>query len=433
MKISILSVFPTLYESFLQTSLIGRAQDKKLIHVNLDSFFSFVSPKERIDAPIFGPGAGMLIRPDVVERAVVDKEKQYGSAFKIFFSPQGQRLNQRKAQKIAQAFLEKKHLMLLPARYEGMDARVEEYYADEIISVGDFVMMSGDIAAMMLLESVVRLLPGVVGKQESIEEESFVGPFVEHPHYTVPVVWKGFEVPEIIRSGNHAAIEQWRTHQSAKKTVLEHFDWLRSCSTNKEQRAVAREYIPPHYCALLHSDVLIGKEKKEGTTSVTSIDIHDIARSAKTYNLKHFFIVTPLHDQQKIVQKLLDFWQVEGPRYNKKRFDAIKQVQLKGSLDEVCSQIASIEGEAPLVIATSAREMAHDRVISFYDQEKVWSCKKPVLFIFGTGNGLTEEKIKQADFLLRPIDSFSDFNHLSVRSATAIVLDRWLGINEKSA
>jgi hypothetical protein len=183
---------------------------------------------------------------------------------------------------------------------------------------------------------------------------------------------------------------------------------------------------------LLHTDVLISDDKKQGTTSVTSLDIHDIARSSKTYGIKGYFIVTPLLDQQRIVQRLLDFWMSDGVEYNASRHEAVKQVSVASNLDEVIASIEAIEGKKPLVVATSAREINHPQVISFYDQEKVWASERPILFIFGTGRGLTQERLERADFLLKPVKACTGYNHLSVRSAVAIVLDRWLGINEVS-
>ena len=237
-------------------------------------------------------------------------------------------------------------------------------------------------------------------------------------------------MPEVIRSGNHAAMNKWRLNQAARKTVLHHFDWLRTRNLDDKELQVAKKYIPNHYTALLHNDVLISDDKKPGTTSVTSLDIHDIARSSKTYGIKGYFIVTPLADQQRIVQRLLDFWMSDGVEYNVSRHEAVKQVSVVNKLDEVVAAIESIEGKKPVVIATSAREIGHPQVVSFYDQEKVWSLDRPVLFIFGTGRGLTEERLLASDFLLKPVKAFSDYNHLSVRSAVAVVLDRWLGINE---
>lgn len=430
MNISILTVFEKLYEPFIHTSLIGRAQEKGIVHIDVQSFFSYVQPKERIDAPTFGPGAGMLIRPDVVQKAVEDKERQYGTAFKIFFSPRGQKIDQRVFETIAARAQTCGHLMIIPARYEGMDARVEEEYADMTLSLGDFVIMGGDVPAMVLLEGVLRLIPHVVGKEESVQRESFSGPFVDFPSYTEPLEWKGKRVPDVLRSGNHAAIEKWRTEQAVQKTVFEHFSWLRAQQLTARDKQLAEQHIPHHYAALMHSDVLVGEARKPGFTSVTSIDIHDIARSSKTYGIKDFFIVTPLIDQQKMVSKMFDFWKKGiGAEYNRCRYDAIQLVQLVNSLSDVINHIEEKEGKKPVIIATSAQATDAQEIISYYDQHKVWRNDRPVLLIFGTGQGLSPEVIKQCDYLLLPIHGFSEFNHLSVRSAVAIILDRWVGIN----
>jgi tRNA (guanine37-N1)-methyltransferase len=432
MKVSILTVFPDLYNCFLQTSLVRRAQEADLIKIETHGFMSYVPPKQRIDSPTFGPSAGMLIRPDVVEQAIESCEKQDGKALKIFFSPQGKKLDQTLLQSLADRLQQQKHLMLIPARYEGMDARVEQYYADEMISLGDFVLMGGDIPAMMLLEGLMRLIPGVIGKQESIERESFRGPFVDHPEYTAPVDWKNMLVPDIVRSGHHAAIEAWRQEQAAERTVTSHFSWLRTAKMTVAERDLAKKYIPNHYAALMHADVMVRGSDQVGTTSVTSIDIHDIARSAKTYGLEQFFIVTPLRDQQHIVKTLLDFWQKgAGFEYNESRFEALKQVNLVESLDQVMQTIEEKEGKKPLLIVTSARAIGTIPTISYEDQAVVWAHKRPVLLIFGTGGGLAEELVQRCDYLLKPLKGFSSYNHLSVRSAAAVIFDRWLGINEK--
>lgn len=432
MKISILTVFPDIYTSFLQTSLVRKAQEADLVSIKTHGFMSQVAPKQRIDSPTFGPSAGMLIKPEVVEQAIEACEKQDGAALKIFFSPHGKKLDQPLLQSLADRLQATKHLMLIPARYEGMDARVEEYYADEIISVGDFVLMGGDLPAMILLEGLMRLMPGVIGKQESIERESFRGPFVDHPEYTAPVEWKGMTVPEIVRSGHHAAIEAWRQEQAAERTVMAHFAWLRTAPMTPAERDLAKKYIPNHYAALMHDNVMVRGSEQEGTTSVTSIDIHDIARSSKTYGLEQFFIVTPLRDQQHIVKTLLDFWQKgAGFEYNASRFEAVKQVSLVDSLDQVIAAIEEKEGKKPLLIVTSARQIGTIPTISYDDQAEVWAHKRPVLLIFGTGGGLSEALVQRCDYLLKPIKGFSSYNHLSVRSAAAIIFDRWLGLNEK--
>ncbi len=431
MNISVVTVFKELYEPFLHTSLIKRAQEKKLLSIQTTSFFDYVNPKERIDASTFGPGAGMLIKPVVVEKAIDSLEQRHGRAFKIFFSPQGKQLNQPLLKKIATKAQEVGHLMLISARYEGMDARVEQRYADMTVSVGDFVLMGGDIPAMMLMEGMLRLIPGVVGKQESVEHESFSGPFFDYPEYTEPVEWQGMKVPDIVRSGNHAEIEKWRMNKAAQKTVLNNFDWLRSSALTDTQKNCAASYIPPHYVVLMHNDVLVGSQNQMGATSVMSIDIHDIARSARTYGLKQFFMVTSLVDQQTIIKKFLSFWKEGGGvTYNKKRHEAMSDVTVVDTLDQVVAAIQKKEGKKPLLVATSART-APGEPITFYDQQKVWAHDRPVVLVLGTGQGLSTQLIDRCDYTLNPIHGFSEFNHLSVRSAAAIIMDRWLGINEQ--
>lgn len=432
MKISILTLFPEMYRHFLETSLVHRAQERGDLTCEVKSLFEFCAPKERADGPIFGHGPGLLIRSEVVERAVTAQELKTGSAFKIFFSPQGKKLDQALLKELHEKIEARGgHCILLPARYEGMDARIEEEYADAVISIGDYVLMGGDLPAMVFLEGLVRYVPGVVGRQESVADDSFSGPFVDYPHYTAPVVWRGREVPEVIRSGNHAAQQEWQRNWAAEATVTGHFDWIRSYPLNDTDRDCAARFIPPHYAALMHTEVTL-PGGVVGTSSVTSIDIHDIARSARSYGLKNYFVVTPLEDQKKIVQKLLSFWQEgAGVAYNPSRHEAVVRARHADGLREVIAEIEQIEGVRPVIIVTSARPLAHKQIITYHDQEMVWRQKRPVLLLFGTAQGLAPSVVEQCDFVLCPIRGFSRFNHLSVRSAAAVVFDRWLGINEK--
>jgi tRNA (guanine37-N1)-methyltransferase len=433
MKISVVTLFPELYGPFLDTSLIKRARERGDLSCDIVSLFSVCAPKERADGPTFGHGPGLLLRPEVVERAVTAQESAHGKALKIFFSPQGATLDQYLVHRLYERIMATGgHCMLLPARYEGMDARVEEEYADELISVGDFVLMGGDLPAMMLMEALLRFVPGLVGKQESVDQDSFMGPFVDYPEYTAPVTWHGREVPEVIRSGNHAAMQEWRRDQAARRTVERHFSWLRSHELSKQEKALAERHIPPHYAVLMHDNVLV-QDGVEGTSSVTSIDIHDIARSAKTYGLKNYFVVTPLADQQEIVKTLLGFWQQgAGVTYNPSRHEAVSAAVLASTLDGVIAQIEQIEGKKPILLGTSAREVVENRNSTYYEQEMVWREKRPVLIIFGTAQGLGPSVLQRCEYVLGPIEGFSSFNHLSVRSAAAVIFDRWLGINKKT-
>lgn len=450
MKISIITVFPEIYESFFKVSLISRAIKKDLVTFHLVRFSDLCEPKGRIDQPTCGHGVGMIIKPEVVQKAIETCENKWGNGFKIFFTPQGKKLNQRIFKKLANKFFslnikqqdangknkEKKfdHLILVCSRYEGIDARVEGYYADLLISIGDYVVMGGDLPAQVFLEGLLRFLPGVVGKQESVEKESFMSSFLDYPEYGLPAEWKNLKIPEVILSGNHALIERWREEQSVKKTIENRFDWFISSNPSKKDIELCRKNIPNHYVALMHSQVLV-KSDQIGNTSITSLDIHDISRSCATYGIENYFVVTKLEDQQKILNTFLDFWRSDdGKEYNLSRFEAVKRVLPAFDLDEVLKKIEEKEKKKPLIICTSARFSDQQNVpllIDYFSQSVVWKEKRPVLFVLGTGHGLSEHILKRSDFFLQPIKGLTDYNHLSVRSAAAIILDRWLGVNFK--
>lgn len=473
LTISILSVFPQLHEQFLGHSIIGKAQEKGLLRFNLVKFSDFVPVKSRIDEPICGPGAGMLIKPTVIQDALEQVISQYGPGFTVFFSPQGIKLNQPILKTLSNKLffttpslhsdklpepdttidpltlsLSKGglHLILICPRYEGMDARVEATYADLVVSIGDYVLMGGDLPAQVFLEGLLRYYPGVVGKSESVEEDSFSGPFLDHPAYGLPVSWQEQPIPEMVRSGNHEAIRQWRLDAACQQTLIKRFDWFTQAQPNTDARKRALKAIPPHYVVLMHDQIKIappgsrGTTSTEpcaiGTTSVTSIDVHDTARSCATYGIKNFFIVTPLIDQLAIVHKFLEFWQTEtGKQYNRKRYDAVSRVRTAVSLAAVCADIEAQTGKKPLIVTTSAKSLTdlelqdNPQEIDFFSQGEVWQHNRPVLFMFGTGQGLADQLITSSDYLLTPVTGITDYNHLSVRSAMAIVLDRWLGLN----
>jgi len=449
MKISIITVFPEFYENFINTSLIKRAQEKDLISFDFFKMSDFCEPKERIDEPVCGPGAGMIIKPEVIEKAIESCEKKHGEGIKIFFSPQGEKLTQRVLQNFYKKTFEEKsensteslsktpHIILICARYEGVDVRVEQFYADKIISIGDYVMMGGDLPAQVFLESFLRLIPEVVGKQESVEHESFSKSFFDYPEYGLPKLWKDIKIPEIVLSGNHGEIEKWRKTEACKKTVLNRFDWFRSSDPSQEDIKLCKKQIPNHYVALMHTDVILKDPKhpdgrRVGHSSVTSLDLHDIARSSATYGIKNVFMVSPVIDQRAIMNELLDFWKSDdGKKYNITRFQAVSRVVPIPSFQETIEFIEKEEGKKPLVITTSAKTHEHPNKIDYFSQGRVWSQDRPVLFIFGTAQGLCDKVIDESDFLLLPIEGMTNYAHLSVRSAVAIILDRWLGLNLK--
>lgn len=431
MKISFITLFPELYQPFLATSLLKRAQDKDLISFALYNLMDYADAGKRVDAPAYGPGSGMVLKPSVVERAFKDVYNcQDEKPYTIFFSPQGERVTQYTVKRLADLFQAKRTLVFCAGRYEGFDERTETYYADEVLSMGDYVVMGVDVPAMMLVEALMRYIPGVVGKSDSVDNDTFSGPFFDYPTYAEQVEWHGMRVPDIVRSGNHHLVDEWRKKQAIKKTVMYRFDWIRAHQLTQTDASAVSDVIPHHYIALCHTDVLVGKEKREGTTSVTSLDIHDIARSACTYGVRHFFIVTPLKDQQQVVNTLLAFWKEGiGETYNYHRYQALRTVTLLNSIDDVIERIRADEQKDPLVIATSAQQQNNnEKQIGYNNQGIVWRQQRPVLMLLGTGQGLSNERIDKCDYILDPVVGMSEFNHLSVRSAAAIILDRWLGL-----
>lgn len=182
------------------------------------------------------------------------------------------------------------------------------------------------------------------------------------------------------------------------------------------------------YVALIHYPIK-GKDGSIISTAVTNLDVHDIARTARTYNLKGYYIVTNLRAQQDMVSKMLKFWREGfGSRYNPSRAESLKLVKLKSYLEDVLEDIEILEGERPLIFFTSAKKREND--ISFEEGRRIiMETEKPVLILLGTGWGLPDEILEISDYVLEPIRAQSDFNHLSVRAAAAIIIDRLIGEN----
>lgn len=444
MKISIITVFPELHATFLDTSIIKLAKERSNITFNLIKLSDHCKPGQRIDTPTVGHGPGMVLKPEVVSKAIDSCIEQFGLGFTIFFSPHGKQLTQPLLRSLNKKListptdtkenqsLNTPHIILVPARYEGMDARIEEHYADFILSIGDYVLMGGDIPAQVFLEGLLRLVPGVLGNKNSLKSESFESPFLDHPEHGLPTIWNDREIPEVLSSGHHKKITDWREIASTKRTMLSRFDWFRTQLPSDDAINRAKKIIPNHYVALMHTDV-VTKEAHVGTTSVTSVDLHDISRSCATYDVANFFAVTPLIDQQSIINEFMGFWKGEkGSRRNPTRTNALSRLKVASNLQEVLDDIETQEGKKPILIATSAKDHTQSETISYHDQGKVWTEQRPVLILLGSGNGLNNAILEKSDYILLPIGGMTDYKHLSVRSAAGIILDRWLGLNPKS-
>jgi len=224
MKIDILTLFPEMFKGPFDTSMIKKAKDKSLVEINIHNLRAWSKDKHKsVDDRPYGGGKGMVIRVDVVDRALKNLQSSTIShqPLVILLSPQGKVFDQKKAQQLSKL----EHLILIAGHYEGFDERIREHLVDEEISIGDYVLTGGELPAMVVVDTVVRLLPGVL-EPEAKEHESFsltsnLKPptsLLDYPTYTRPETFRGWKVPEVLLSGNHAEIEKWRKKESEKKT-----------------------------------------------------------------------------------------------------------------------------------------------------------------------------------------------------------------------
>ena len=238
MRFDILTLFPEMFSSPFQESILAKAIEKGLIEVRTINIRDFALDKHRIvdDAP-YGGGQGMVMKVEPIARAIEQVKSEDPSVRTIYLTPEGKPLNQEMARQLSS----RSHLILLCGRYEGVDERVRELFVDEEISIGDYVLTGGELAAMVLIDAVSRLLPGVLGSDRSAEEDSFFGSLLEYPQYTRPASFRGYEVPEVLLSGNHQAISLWRRKEALRRTWMRRPDLLSKASLSEEDKKILEE------------------------------------------------------------------------------------------------------------------------------------------------------------------------------------------------
>lgn len=224
MKIDVLTLFPDMIRAILTESMLKRADDNKLIDFAIHQYRDYVSNKHRkVDDKPYGGGVGLLMRVEPVKNAMAVLKKE--DSHVIYFSPKGKKLDMKLVTNLAR----KKHIIMLCGHYEGFDQRIIDAYVDEEISIGDYVLTGGELPACVTIDALSRHIEGVLGKSASLDEESFNDDLLEYPHYTMPQNVDGMEVPEILLSGHHAKIEEWRyieafklTYERRKDLLLQH-------------------------------------------------------------------------------------------------------------------------------------------------------------------------------------------------------------------
>lgn len=233
MKIDVLSLFPEFIDSFINWSMINKAVNENKVKIGNINIRDFSENKHnKVDDYPFGGGPGMVMTPGPIFRAI-DSVKTSDSKV-IYLSPQGTLFNQKKAKEL----LKSNHLILLCGHYEGIDNRVVENYIDEEISIGDFVLTGGELPAMVLMDSIVRLIPGVLSSEDSFKEESHYDGLLEHPQYTRPRKFNGYSVPDVLLSGNHKNIDNWKKKKSIEMTLKKRPDLIDERNLSKQEKQI---------------------------------------------------------------------------------------------------------------------------------------------------------------------------------------------------
>ncbi len=237
MRIDILTLFPQIFELPFRIGIFQRAIDNKLIDVNIHNIRDYTLDKHHIadDYP-YGGGAGMVLKPEPIFRAVdiIKKKMDAGeeAPFVISLTPRGRLFSQA----IAQELSLKNHLILICGHYEGVDERVHQYLATDEISIGDYVLSGGEPAALVVVDAITRLIPGVLGSPDSLADDSHTNGLLEYPQYTRPAIFREWQVPEILLSGNHANIAEWRRRQSILRTLKRRPELLEKVKLNSKER-----------------------------------------------------------------------------------------------------------------------------------------------------------------------------------------------------
>lgn len=416
---------------------MGRARSSGLVDIALCNPRDQSTDRHKtVDDRPYGGGPGMVMLLDPLVRTLRALGHEFSpeaksteaaaapSPGRIFMmAPKGKPFTQDLARELSQ----EKNLTILCGRYEGFDARLESLFPIECVSMGDFVLNGGETAALAVLEATCRLLPGFMGHEESGEEESFSNGLLEYPHYTRPEVYENLVVPDILRSGDHARSAAWRRQEALRTTFALRPELLAQAPLSQDDmdamQSMERDKAGRNlYCALVHYPVL-DKEKKSLAVSLTNLDIHDIARSSCSYGLGGYYVVTPLDDQRRLLREIVGHWSDgAGAKSNPHRAEAFRLVHEAVNVDDAMAQIEQRTGQRPLLVATSARGAGTMSCSAL----RAALPEKPVLLLFGTSHGLAPALLEQCDAVLPPIRWHGGFNHLSVRSAVAIVMDRIL-------
>lgn len=415
MKISVITAFPELMRSYAASSVLGRAVSSGKLEVRIIDVRDFSHGAYRqIDDYCYGAGGMMLMAEPLAE--ALESASDGGKPYVVYPSPQGTHLHQELVEDLSR----KEHLAIVCGHYEGIDERFTQKYVDAEISLGDFVLTGGEMPAMAIIDAVSRLIPGVVGSASSVTEDSFYGGMLDTPHYTRPAEWRGEKVPEVLTGGDAKAIERWRRRRSVERTL------------ERRPDVAARAGIIPWlsggaYVVEVHYPVL-GRDGEKASTAITGMDLHDIARACRAYGIKKYLLVTPIAQQREMAKRIARHWTAGwGAEYNPDRKEAFSTLKIFASVQKALEWVREREKKEPFKIATTAKRVGGAQHWLTLKRRILKDDESP-LFFFGTGWGLHGEVMDMADAVMTPITGGRDgWNHLSVRSAVSITLDRFFG------
>jgi tRNA (guanine37-N1)-methyltransferase len=240
MRVDVLTIFPEVIECGIDYSILKRAREKGIVSVCVHNIRDFAEDKHRTtDEPPYGGGAGMVMKPEPIFRAAEHVKAEYWTeeSRTVLMSPQGELFTQEKAGELAAC----PHLVMICGHYEGVDERVREHLVTDELSIGDYVLTGGELPALVVMDAVMRLVPGVLGSEQSALEESFSEGLLEYPQYTRPFEFRGWQVPEVLLSGHHAEIARWRRTQSLRRTVERRPDLLEKARLTEEDKKVLEQ------------------------------------------------------------------------------------------------------------------------------------------------------------------------------------------------
>ena len=393
MHITVITAFPDFLRTFFATSIVGKGVEKGLLSVEVVDIRGYARGDYRqIDDYAFG-GGGMLLMADPLRDALEDVQARRGKAYVLGTSPQGAVLQQDMVETLA----EREHLLILCGHYEGMDERFVEKYVDQEISLGDYVLTGGELAAMVIADSVSRRIPGVVGKESAVEEDSFAKGFLDHPHYTRPALWEDLLVPEELLSGNHAKILAWRRREAVRRTLA------------RRPEVLGRAGILPYmargaYLALVLED---GEESSfPGNLLERSLEL------GKNYGLAKICCISSRRD----------FRTLAGD------FRGSESFKIFGSLQRCREWIARKEKCSPLLVDMGGEASGDSAPRAHTLEVKRTLLERQLPALFTLFCGAREKNYLKCDCALFPLrGGYGQTGDFSPEDRLAIILDRFFG------